>query len=84
MANGKSVFLTAKIIYYHYHKLIIVYRLTRYQKTIGVIKMKNLTLSELIKWFEMSEEIGHYRGYSRHEIALEYEKRIRYLKSINK
>jgi len=46
--------------------------------------MKNLTLSELIKWFEMSEEIGHYRGYSRHEIALEYEKRIRYLKSINK
>ena len=46
--------------------------------------MKNLTLSELLAWLELSEETGHYRGYSRHAIALEYNKRIRYLKSINK
>ena len=46
--------------------------------------MKHLTLSELLEWLEISEETGHYRGYSRHAIALEYNKRIRYLKSINK
>ena len=46
--------------------------------------MKHLTLSELLAWLEMSEQTGHYRGYSRHAIALEYNRRVRYLESINK
>ena len=52
--------------------------------------MENLTLSELLAWLEMSEETGHYRGYSRHAIALAYNKRIKqefkllYLESITK
>ncbi len=44
--------------------------------------MKDLTLSELVDWINKSEETGYYRGFSRHEIALEYHKRIRYLQSI--
>lgn len=46
--------------------------------------MDDLTLSELLAWLNMAEETGHYRGYSRHAIALEYNKRVRYLESINK
>jgi len=28
-------------------------------------------------WLERSEETGRYRGYSRHEIAMEFFKRVR-------
>ena len=79
---GKLVFATVKITFFRYHKQTIVYQLTRYQKIIGIIKMENLTLSELLVWLEMSEETGHYRGYSRHAIALEYEKRIRRIREM--
>ena len=39
--------------------------------------MKDLTLSELLAWLNMAEETGHYRGYSRHELAMEYLRRTR-------
>lgn len=44
--------------------------------------MENLTLSELLAWLNMAEETGHYRGYSRHAIALEYNRRVRYLQNV--
>jgi len=44
--------------------------------------MKDLTLSELLAWLNMAEETGHYRGYSRHAIALEYNKRVKYLQNV--
>ena len=48
----------------------------------GCDKMENLTLSELLAWLNMAEETGHYHGYSRHAIALEYNKRVRYLQNV--
>jgi hypothetical protein len=39
--------------------------------------MKNLTLPQLLMWINKAEETGHYRGYSRHELALEYQRRTR-------
>ena len=39
--------------------------------------MKHLTLPQLLMWINKAEETGHYRGYSRHELALEYIRRTR-------
>jgi len=39
--------------------------------------MENITLEELYEWLDKSEETGHYRGFSRHQIALEIIKRTK-------
>jgi hypothetical protein len=44
--------------------------------------MENLTLSELLLWLERSEETGYYMGYSRHAIAMAYNKRVRCLQDV--
>ena len=43
--------------------------------------MENLTLPQLLMWLHLSEKTGSFRGYSRHELALEYNRRVRYMKS---
>jgi len=39
-------------------------------------------LTELLLWLERSEETGYYMGYSRHAIAMAYNKRVRYLQDV--
>ncbi len=46
--------------------------------------MKDLTLPQLLSWLNKAEETGHYRGYSRHELAMEYNRRISYMRLVEK
>ena len=42
-------------------------------------RLDELDCVELLLWLSRSEETGYYMGYSRHEIALAYSKRMREL-----